>query len=205
MKRLLTYPAAVWILLISVADSSAEPVQWRVNGHYYEAVLVPGGISWDEADAAATAAGRYLAAVTSEEENEFVFGLVDSPEFWIPTTGRPSDLGPWLGGFQYPPTPVSRDNWQWVTGEPWSYTNWSPGNPDDFGGSDQDKLHFLAPEPLGGRSSYWNDMEGVDTGFGVPIAYVTEWVPEPSTLVLLGVGAACLSVCTWRRRTAPSQ
>jgi len=196
MKGLLTYPAAAWILLATAVDSSAEPVQWPVNGHYYEAVLVPGGISWDEADAAATAAGRYLATIASQEENDFVFGLVDFPAFWTaPVVGN---RGPWLGGFQFPDSGGPEDDWQWVTGEPWGYTNWADGQPNDLRGWKEDKLHFFEPSDGELRAPTWNDIRNVDTG-GVPIAYVTEWVPEPSTVVLVGVAAACALVFLGRR------
>ena len=69
-----------------------------------------------------------------------MFSLVDFPEFWIsPFT---INRGPWLGGYQDPAdTPAADANWNWVTGESWGYTDWYPGNPDDFGGL-QDKLHF---------------------------------------------------------------
>ncbi|MHC4325138.1 MAG: hypothetical protein ACYSUX_12815, partial [Planctomycetota bacterium] len=40
----------------------------------------------------------------------------------------------WYGGFQDPSEPVPNANWQWVTGEPWDYTNWAEGEPNDSGG-----------------------------------------------------------------------
>ena len=88
-------------LLLLAGGAPAELTEWPKNeggnGHFYEAVLVPEGIDWNEAKAAAESAGGYLATTTSEEENEFVFGLVSGDAaFWIidaPGNGR----GPWLG------------------------------------------------------------------------------------------------------------
>ena len=75
-------------------------VQWSVwdggNGHFYEAVAVPAGITWTEASEAANAAGGHLATITSEAENSFVFSLVDDDRFWFEWV---SLQGPWLGGY----------------------------------------------------------------------------------------------------------
>ena len=176
---------------------SAEPIQWGGNGHYYEVISAPGGITWDDANAAATAAEGYLATITSQQENDFVFGLVDFPQFWDdPIIGN---RGPWLGGFQSPPTTDPSANWQWVTGEPWSYTNWASLQPNDFQGEVEDKLHFVEPSAGGTRSPTWNDIRNFDPG-GRPIAYVLESVPEPSTFVLLAGGIFMLLAYAFHRR-----
>ena len=176
----------------------AARIQWADNGHYYEAVsLGASNISWDDASVAAGAVGGYLVTTTSAEENDFVLALVDSPEFWTVSVGGGYNIGPWIGGFQYPPTPSVAENWQWTTGEDWDFTNWYPGSPDDSNG-DQDKLHFLG---LGNqRTSKWNDLANYDIATAIPVAYVIEYVPEPSTLVLLAIGALGLLVVARRKR-----
>ena len=40
-----------------------------------------------------------------------------------------------LGGYR------SGAAWSWITGEPWSHTNWFPGEPHDNSGN----AHYLAP------------------------------------------------------------
>ena len=144
------------LLVVSVligGTSLAEPVLWDVadggNGHFYEAVAVPGGISWSNAKLAATAAGGYLATIISQAENDFVFGLIDEGIYW-----NNGNVGPWLGGFQ-PVGSVEPDGgWQWVTGEPFDYTNWDDNQPNDAA-SLSDCLHFGFG---GGRVSTWDDM-----------------------------------------------
>ena len=32
--------------------------------------------------------------------------------------------------------------WQWVTGEPWSYTDWFSGEPDDIAGTEEKSAMF---------------------------------------------------------------
>src|SRR5436190_10079786 len=66
------------------------------NGHWYKAVLLPKGVTWEETSALAAQQGGYLATILSEGENNFVFGLVNAPEFFTADNGN----GPALGGFQ---------------------------------------------------------------------------------------------------------
>jgi hypothetical protein len=62
---------------VSVSAQVVLPVQNPDNGHFYEAVTVPGGISWIAAYALTqtrTYAGirGHLATITSAEENQFL-------------------------------------------------------------------------------------------------------------------------------------
>ncbi|MCP9911245.1 hypothetical protein KBZ15_15230, partial [Cyanobium sp. BA20m-p-22] len=58
-------------------------MQWKTNGHYYEVVVAPEGITWIEARLAAQARGGYLAPLTSWPENLFVWSLISGrPNFW---------------------------------------------------------------------------------------------------------------------------
>ena len=68
--------------------------------HWYEVVAPRGGITWDEAHAAAASAGGYLATITSAEENAFVFSLVDQGTYWTQPLLTLPLLGPRLGGMQ---------------------------------------------------------------------------------------------------------
>ena len=60
----------------------AEPIQFPANGHYYKAISVSKDITWNEANDLATQAGGYLATITSEEEDIFVFNLINNPVYW---------------------------------------------------------------------------------------------------------------------------
>ena len=173
------------VAIIVVANSgftSAAPVQWTVasggNGHYYEA-FNPGPITWDESRTAATNVhdgSGDLASITSAAENAFVFALVNDSAYF--NVGR----GPWLGGFQDPTGAEPSGGWMWVSGEPFSYTNWTPGEPNELHGGASDNLHL---QNGSGPADSWNDEEGSSNG---PIAYVAEFnanpVPEPSGLLL---------------------
>ncbi len=169
------------------------PAQWKTvdggNGHWYQVVQVSAGINWSDADAVAKAEGGYLATITSAEENAFIYDLIDEDSSLWEQTASPRSLGPWLGGLQPDGSPEPDGNWQWVTGEPFLYTNWGPSRPDNSFDC-QDKLHFLGPYVSGGIpwGDEWNDLDGQD----LLVSYVVEFVPEPASLSLLALGGLAL-------------
>jgi hypothetical protein len=159
----------VWLSMIVVefpnslvTASIQTPVYNPTNGHYYE--LVPGPITWDAAKAAAESRTYldlhgHLATITSAQENSFINSNLSITD----------DNGAWTGGFQ--PNQglglAAAEGWQWVTGEPWSYTNWHPGEPNDFG----------RPEWVSviRNDGYWNDLYGT---YSHPGGYVVEYDVE---------------------------
>jgi hypothetical protein len=174
-------------LAVSAATTAfATPIQWTVsaggNGHFYDFVSDP-NVIWTDANTAADALTfeglqGYLATITSAPENAFM------------ATNFSAEAGPdqngWLGGYQDTSAPDYSEpagGWRWVTGEPWSYTNWAPGEPDNDGG-DQNYL----------RSNVlfeWDDLENDPANPSVEeiSGYFVEYsaVPEPGSLLLLGL------------------
>jgi hypothetical protein len=128
------------------------PVQNPANGHWYEFVE-SSGISWTDAKIAAEAmdfmgSSGHLATIHSQQENDFVADLVD--------------LRAWLGGFQPEGSPEPDGGWQWVTGEPFDYTNWNSGEPNEFfGRGDEDYIEMLGPPH--GAPGKWNDALNTST------------------------------------------
>ena len=139
------------------------------NGHVYEVVFGPEPFPWDVAkDEAAkrTFGGRqeHLATITSQQENDFIFASFQEV----------GDGCCWLGGHQPGDTPAQDPDpaagWQWVTGEPFTYTNWAPGEPNDAGGQ-EDILTFHPQHP-----GKWNDVPGAGKAGG----YLVEFEPAPT-------------------------
>ena len=143
-------------------NTVCELQQWRVedggNGNWYERFSVA-QIDWTEAAAAADNQGGYLATMTSVEENAFItssFPLVDSGP------------GYWLGG-----TKEGTGQWQWVTGESWSYEAWNQGDchpsmqPSDVEGRDYLDM-FCQQGDVAYWSNDWDDWTG-------SLGYVVEW------------------------------
>jgi len=164
---------AVTVGFISTdAVASEWPLQVGGNGHCYQAVYVPQTIYWGDAKRCADLAGGYLATITSQRENEFVFDLTcERSNCWYVWSCRGHSCGPWLGGYQEEGAPEPDGGWMWVTGEPFEYTNWWPGEPTGFNnGIQEDLLHLFSLSS--GPSPFWNDR---DENFAIPVSYVIEY------------------------------
>jgi Ca2+-binding RTX toxin-like protein len=133
----------------------------------YAAISVPGGITWTDADAAVHALGGGLATLTSPAINDFVVSLVDDvPSFTVfPAPSYPSldAFYPWIGAYKGPD-----GEFHWVTGAPFTYTNWAPGQPDSDGGRafGVDLFEF---RHVG--TPQWNDLPNMP----LPTGYMAEF------------------------------
>jgi hypothetical protein len=190
-----------FVALTSAA--TAAPTVWDVssggNGHSYEVIAAPAGISWDNARSAALAAGGDLASITSAAENSFVFALTDSNAYWYLYDGHIA-IGPWLGGRQVG-GPEPAGGWTWSNGDAFAYTNWAPGQPDNTSGEDRLHFHVIDGTPTG-RGPTWNDLQ--NNGGVLPHAYVVEFIPEPSGVMIV-LGAAAVMGLARRRRAQRQQ
>jgi hypothetical protein len=120
------------------------------NGHWYE--VVPVRRYWADADAFARTRGGDLASLTSAAEDQLA-RRISSRVDW-----------PWVGGF-LDCTGVSGCcsgcAWRWTTGEPFSFTNWRPSEPNQAG----------VTERIAVTQGGWVDLGG--TGFQMPS--IIEW------------------------------
>ncbi len=147
--------------------------------HYYNVIAAPSGTTWSAASDSAQRLGGYLATTTSPDENNLVFGLAaSSGNYWHKRPGQGDWAGPWLGGRQRPGAPEPDSGWEWVTGEPFTFDNWSPGAPDNHG--DENRLNF--GESQSGAVPTWNDLSGGDAAIR---GFVLELSAESTTIGLL--------------------
>ena len=187
----------VCILGFFAGVSQAGPTQWSSaaggNDHYYQAVLIESQLSWVDARDAAVSMGGYLVTLHSEAENQFIYDLVkNNPSFWSVGLGGQS-VGPWLGGFQLAGSPEPSGNWGWVTAEPFSFTKWSSGEPNNHQGNEH-YLHIYSPLS-NTAGDEWNDIPLYDYPHSPP-GFIVEFnenpnpIPVPSAflLCLFGIG-----------------
>jgi hypothetical protein len=161
--------------------------QWPVteggNGHWYKAVRK--AYSWSDANAAATAAGGYLATITSAAENKFVFDRLEIRQLQQ-ASGPGFTHGCLLGALRDNNATNKAMGWKWVTGEPWAYANWSSQQPDGGGGTNlvENRLGFgNSGATLDGT---WNDFPARQA-----LPYVVEWdKPPPAVREALAAGQA---------------
>ncbi|RYD27812.1 MAG: hypothetical protein EOP87_20580 [Verrucomicrobiaceae bacterium] len=171
-------PALSSVAVLTALPVSAEPVYFPGTGHYYEAVKAPAGVTRHQAGLAAAAKGGYLASISSEEENTFVFSLVNDLSWFTNLSMFGDRLGPWLGGIS------TATGWQWSTGEPFTHTKWKPGQPDTYAGFYQYLLFYDGAN----AGPTWGDHPGdAISGFELPRGYVIEYNQAPGTLVPSGV------------------
>lgn len=113
------------------------------NGHYYQLIEVD--MTWEEAVAYCQELGGYMATISSDEENEFLYEMLQESPY--------SDAY-----FGY--TDVQEEGvWKWVNGEETTYTNWQDGEPNDENGIEEYAMFYHMT-----GNSRWNDgsFQGVN-------------------------------------------
>lgn len=105
------------------------------NGHMYK--VFEYSMSSTEAKQYCENIGGHLATISSKEEDIAIFA-------YILKTGKTSCV---LGGTDE----TTEGHWIWQNGEPFSYTNWNNGEPNDQNGED-----YLQYSSTNGR---WNDIK----------------------------------------------
>ena len=119
----------------------------NINNHYYK--VYGGRKNWDEAKIACESFGGYLATITSEEEQNFIESINNSRV--------------WIGGYR---TSGTTADWQWVTDEEFSYTNWGEGEPNNSSNviSNENRISVWPKK--------WNDLNNASGEQG---GYICEW------------------------------
>ena len=113
------------------------------------------GMSWADAKAYCERLGGHLAVITSEEEQNAVKNAIqisssEKSYFWL--GGKRNDDGVF----------------EWVTGEPMAYTNWSAGEPNNTDNNEPCIMSY--------KGGAWNDTNELsNTGVISDMGFICEW------------------------------
>lgn len=120
------------------------------NGHYYYVYDIDTVATWEDAKEYCESQGGYLATITSQEEDEFLYSYI-------------TDMG--YNSVLFGLSDTDQDNvWTWVTGEPFSYENWASGEPNRQGGYEHYGMYYEK-----NKNGTWND------GSGKTCPFLCEW------------------------------
>ena len=131
-----------------------EKTSFSFRGHTYAYFKDAG--SWEEAEEFCEARGGHLVVITTKEENDAVWAFAKGLDNKSAYIGL-SDVS-------------VEGKWQWVTGEPLSFTNWSEGEPNAYTeGENYAEFSFSS------NNGYWNDFifathDGADSA-----GFICEW------------------------------
>lgn len=103
----------------------------QFNGHHYYCSNSPA--TWNTAQNVCQQNGGNLAVINSAAENAYLANLLTLQSAWIGCSDT-----------------ASEGNFQWVNGDPLTYTNWYPGQPNNYNGG-QDYVEML-------NNGQWNDQ-----------------------------------------------
>ena len=127
--------------------------------------------TWDDAQLACVAVTGHLATITNGGE-QLVAASVQNP-----------DENPWIGGTDA----LVEGSFGWITGEPFVYTNYSPGQPD--GGEPEDCLNMFSVALA--TPGTWNDTACNFIGFTRGRICEIEINPCGDGVVQAGLAEAC--------------
>ena len=167
LKRWITALAALGAPLALTAVSVGQTTQPSGNtpaitqvfqGHTYE-LFINNTASFTQAQSLASGAGGYLTAITSSGEDQFITQLLTNGQaptgsYWIGLMNNTVSTGPLLTG------------WTWTDNEPFSYSNWTPGVPDNHLGKENRGSVLWTSDSSAStftRRGQWNDLP--DSGY----------------------------------------
>jgi len=133
------------------------------NEHYYQVFNI--GLTWQEAKVYCEKMGGHLVAITSQEEQDFVYELISNKEkdfYWLGATYDRDES----------------NKWSWITDEVWHYSNWAPWEPNDNFGREWCLMMYREYDAENKRyyPGKWNDTISETTLYGAErYGFICEW------------------------------
>ncbi len=135
--------------LQNISATGIPKSAFEFNGHSY--FVYEQEMSWIDAKQYCERLGGTLVTITSQSEQNFINDLINGNKrsnYWIGA----NDIS-------------SEGNWQWVTGEKFSFSNWDKGEPNNQGGNEDYALIHKS-------TRLWNDG---DQYLGFDFGFICEW------------------------------
>lgn len=132
--------------LLEGVEIPEDAFYWEENGHYYKRYRQADVYTWYEAERRCEEMGGHLVTVTSAEEYDVVKRIKKMEHTWLGATNLNSG-----------------DEFEWITGEPFTFSDWRGGEPSNSLGVE----HYIQIVDTGG----WNDTPGIGAGD----SYICEW------------------------------
>jgi hypothetical protein len=169
-----------WLLGMGIPSVLNGTTWFSYGGHEY--ALTPTAGTWLETQQAAQTCGGSLVTINDAAEND-----------WLNMTFPNQPL--WIGFYQPPGSEEPAGDWQWISGEPVTYTNWHEGQPNELLPGDDYAL--MNSDANDGRwfDGSWQDVPLA--GWPGPHYGIMEVVPEPATVFLSMFGGVVL--LRWQR------
>jgi Lectin C-type domain len=179
------------------ADILTGPITNAENGHVY---FLLSSNSWTASEVEARNLGGHLATVRNSTEESWIYSSFSS---W---GGIYRNL--WIGLYDTDPSTNSADRTQrrtefyWVSGEPVTYSNWSPVEPNNPLSSDASypELYVHIWNPTDTYGGYWNNYTNLGSVFGIQIDGVAEVVPPVSPLQIARLSPSSVAL-SWKTGT----
>ncbi len=154
---------------------------YEFDGHYYTLTTEP--TDWISAEAEANALGGHLVAVNSQNENDFLerilFSASKSREaYWIGFTDA-----------------AVEGEFVWTSGDPVTYTNWRPGEPNDFGaGQDYTSINWHYSVDRDITRGTWDDSFINGSALNGPFLGIIELAEIPDGFFLATEGTHYVTI-----------
>lgn len=144
-----------------------------------------------------------MVTITSRSESDFLRNAFSA---YVGDPNGPGGIFPPVAGIRAwigLSDAAAEGRYEWVTGEPFSFSDWAPPEPNDLG--DEDYVFLWRRDYGGGPLWSWNDsgnFAGPADGYLVEFdgPFQAAAVPEPGSLALAGLGGVGLAFGRLRRR-----
>ena len=123
------------------AENEATDGKEYYNGHTYK--VFDQSLTWTEAKEYCESLGGHLVTITSQEEQNIISSFIED-------VNQPYVR---IGAIRN-----NNNQFEWITGEPWNYTNWATGEPNNQSNKEYYGMIYTPSSefPVG----KWNDTSG---------------------------------------------